>query len=114
MDRQDKKAVSPRGTGAAKTEKKHYHVVRKNKADTKLAFRGIVCAYLLYLAWQLVTSGGTEAFPPAAGWLTGGLFAAAAAGFGIYAWKEYKAALLNAELTPEEEEELRREREEEE
>ena len=48
--------------------KKHYHVVRKNKADTKALFRAIVCGYLLYLAWQLVNSGGSDAsFPAAAG-----------------------------------------------
>ena len=43
--------------------------------------------------------------------LTGGLFGLAAVGFGIYAVKEYKEGLKAAELTPEEEEELRRERE---
>lgn len=94
-------------------KKKHYHVVRKNKADTKALFRVIVCAYLLYLGWQLVSSGGSDSsFPPIAGWLTGGLFAAAAIGFGVYSWREYKKALAEAELTPEEEEELRRDREE--
>lgn len=95
-------------------KKKHYHVVRKNKADTKALFRVIVCGYLLYLGWQLVSSGGSDSsFPPIAGWLTGGLFAAAAIGFGVYSWREYQKALAEAELTPEEEEELRRDREEE-
>lgn len=94
-------------------EKKRYHVVRKNKADTKALFRAVVCGYLFYLSWQLVSSGGSDtSFPPAAGLLTGGLFAAAAAGFGLYSWKEYRQALREAELTPEEEEALRREREE--
>ena len=93
--------------------KKHYHVVRKNKADTKALLRVLVCGYLLYLAWQLITSGGSDStFPPAVAWLTGGLSGAAAIGFGVYAIKEYKQALKAAELTPEEEEELRREREE--
>lgn len=94
-------------------EKKRYHVVRKNKADTKALFRAVVCGYLFYLSWQLVSGGGSDAsFPPVAGLLTGGLFAAAAAGFGLYSWKEYRQALREAELTPEEEEALRREREE--
>lgn len=94
-------------------KKKHYHVVRKNKADTKALFRAIVCGYLFYLAWQLVNTGGSDSsFPPIAGWLAGGLFAAAAIGFGVYFWREYKKALKEAELTPEEEEELCREREE--
>lgn len=94
-------------------EKKHYHVVRKNKADTKALLRVLVCGYLLYLAWQLVDSAGSEpSFPPFAAWLLGGILAAAAVGFALYAWKEYKQALQAAELTPEEEEALRREREE--
>ena len=87
--------------------KKRYHVVRKNKADTRALFRAIVSGYLFYLAWQLVGSGGSDpSFPPIAGWLTGGLFAAAAAGFGIHTWKQYQLALREAELTPEEEAEL--------
>ncbi len=97
-----------------KREEKRYHVARKNKADMRALFRGIVCAYLFYLGWQLITSGGSDSsFPPVAGWLTGGLFAAAAVGFGVHAWKEYQAALKEAELTPKELEELRRERQEE-
>ena len=94
-------------------EKKHYNVVRKNKADTKALFRVLLCGYLVYLAWQLIRSGGsTPSFPPLVAWLLGGMFLLAAAGFGRYAWGEYKRALKEAELTPEEEEELRREREE--
>lgn len=93
-------------------KKKHYHVVRKNKADTKVILRALVCGYLLYLAWQLLTSGDSAStFSPLAAMLTGGLFGLAAIGFGIYAVKEYKEGLKAAELTPEEEEELRRERE---
>ena len=95
-------------------KKKHYHVVRQNKADTKALFRGIVCGYLLYLAWQLIRSGGSDpTFPPFVAWLLGGVFILASAGFGFYTWGEYQQALKEAELTPEEEEELRREREEE-
>lgn len=94
-------------------QKKRYHVVRKNRADTKALFRVIVCGYLIYLGWQLISSGGsTPSFPPFVAWLLGGLFILAAAAFGRYAWGEYRQALREAELTPEEEEELRREREE--
>ena len=94
-------------------EKKRYHMVRKNKADAKAVLRVLVCGYLLYLAWQLVGSGGSDpSFPPAMGWFAGGLLGAASVGFGIYAWREYRQALRAAELTPEEEDELRREREE--
>ena len=82
-------------------QKKRYHVVRKNKADTRALFRVILCGYLLYLAWQLIQSGGSDpSFPPLA------------AGFGWYSWREYRRALAEAELTPEEEEALRQEQEE--
>lgn len=112
MGLQNKGAPSGRGADAGRREKRRYHVVRKNKADTKALFRVIVCGYLFYLAWQLVSGGGSDpSFPPLAGWLTGGLFAAAAAGFGVYSWKEYRAALREAELTPEEEAELRQDQE---
>lgn len=94
-------------------QKKRYHVVRKNKADTRALFRALLCGYLLYLAWQLIQSGGSApSFTPLVAWLLGGLFILAAAGFGYYAWGEYKRALKEAELTPEEEEALRQEREE--
>ena len=95
--------------------KKRYHVVRKNKADTRALFRTVACGYLLYLSWQLIRSGGsTPSFSPLVAWLLGGLLALAAIGYGLYTWKEYRLALREAELTPEEEDELRREREEEE
>ncbi len=93
-------------------DKKQYNVFRKNKADLHVLIRGIVAAYLLYLGWKLVTSGGDASFPPAAGYAVGALFAAGAIAFGCYAWKRYRADLRDAELTPEEEEEaLRQERE---
>lgn len=93
--------------------KKRYHVVRKNKADTRALIRAIACGYLLYLAWQLVRSGGSvPSFPPYVAWLAGGLLALVAAAYGRYAWQEYRRALEEAELTPEEEEQLRREQEE--
>lgn len=87
-------------------KKKHYHVERKNRADTRALLRGLVCAYLLYLAFRLITQNETVFR------LAGGLFAAGAVAFGWFTWKQYRVSLSQAELTPEEEEELRREREE--
>lgn len=93
-------------------EKKRYHVVRKNKADAKVMLRGAVCGYLLYLAWRLVNRSVAEpSLPLAAGWVVGGLFAAAAAAFGIFSWREYRKALREAELSPEEAAALDREQE---
>lgn len=95
-------------------EKKHYHVVRKNRADTRALLRGLVSAYLLYLGWKLITGAGRDpTFSPVLGYLAGGLFAAAALAFGFYTWRQYLSDRRAAELTPEEEEELRREQEEE-
>ncbi len=92
--------------------KKRYNVVRKNSADLHALLRGFVAAYLLYLGWKLITSGGDASFPPAAGYAAGTLFAAGAVVFGCYTWKRYRSDLQDAELTPEEEEEaLRQERE---
>lgn len=93
-------------------EKKRYHVVRKNRADTRGLLRGLVSAYLLYLGWKLISSAGRDpTFPPALGCLAGGLFAAAALAFGFYAWRQYLSDRKAARLTPEEEAELRREQE---
>jgi len=94
-------------------DKKQYNAVRKNNADLHALLRGFVAAYLLYLGWKLITSGGDGAsFPPIVGYVAGGLFAVGAVAFGCYAWKRYRADLRDAELTPEEAEEaLRQERE---
>ena len=91
--------------------KKRYHVVRKQQADLKALLRGAVTAYLLYLAWKLAVSSD-PGFPPAARLLAGGLFALCAVVFGWFTWRQYRAALKGAVLTPEEEAALRREQEE--
>ena len=93
-------------------EKKRFHVVRKNRADTRALLRGLVSAYLFYLGCKLI-AGASRApdFPPVLGCLFGVLFAAAAAAFGLYTWRQYLSDRKAAELTPEEEEELRREQE---
>lgn len=94
-------------------EKKRYHVLRKNRADMRGLLRGLVSAYLLYLGWKLISGARIDsALPPAAGYLAGGLFAACAVAFGLYSWKQYQADRKAAELTPEEEAELRREQQE--
>ena len=85
--------------------KKRYHIVRKQQADLTALLRGLVAAYLLYLAWKL-GSGSDSGFPTAARLLTAGLFAAGAVLFGGFTWKQYRSALKEAELTPEEETKL--------
>lgn len=95
-------------------EKKRYHMVRKNRADTRALLRGLVSAYLLYLGWKLISGAGRDpTFSPVLGYLAGGLFAVAALAFGFYTWRRYLSDREAALLTPEEEAELDREREEE-
>lgn len=62
-------------------EKKQYDLVRKNRADLRALLRGLVSAYLLYLAWNLVFHSADPTFPPAARILGGILFAGGAAAF---------------------------------
>ena len=94
-------------------EKKRYHMVRKNRADTRALLRGLVSAYLLYLGRKLMTGANRDpTFSPVLGCLAGGLFAAAALAFGFYTWRRYLSDREAALLTPEEEAELDREREE--
>lgn len=71
----------------------------------KALLRGLVAAYLLYLGWKLGGSGSSD-LPLAARLLVGGLFAAGAILFGWFTCRQYRAALKEAELTPEEEAEL--------
>lgn len=83
--------------------KKHYHVLRKQQADMKALLRTLVLVYLLYLGVQLIAQGREAPLF----YLVGGVFAAGSAAFGWFTWKQYRAALAQAELTPEEEEALR-------
>ncbi|MCI8304120.1 MAG: hypothetical protein HFF52_05770 [Lawsonibacter sp.] len=87
--------------------KKRYHMVRKQQADVRAVLRGLISCYLLYLGFRLVSQeGSTPLF-----YLAGGVFGACAAAFGWFTWRRYRTDLRGAELTPEEEAELRRERE---
>ena len=84
-------------------EKKRYHVVRKQQADTKALLRVLVSVYLFYLGYRLISRGdGNPVF-----YLAGGIFMAGSAAFGWFTWRQYRAALRQAELTPGEEEALR-------
>lgn len=82
---------------------KNWDTAKKNQAELRAGFRGVVCGYLLYLAIKTIEGvyGGNTTMPVWTGWLLGLLLAAAAVVFGTYAWKQYQAALKDAEL-PEE------------
>lgn len=93
-------------------EKKHYRIADKNRADMRALLRGVVSLYLLYLAYKLGCGVKDESFPAAARIAAGVVFALAAVGFGVYAWRRHRADCEAAELTGDELEQLRREREE--
>ena len=93
-------------------EKKKYRIADKNRADMRALLRGIVAAYLLYMAYQLCFGIEDVTFPAAARVTVGIVLALAAVGFGVYAWRRYRADCEAAELTDKELEQLRREREE--
>ena len=83
----------------------------KDVTQVTLILRLACGAYLLYLAWKIATASGADAsFSQPVSLLIGGAFAAAALAFGWYTWRRYRADLKAAELTPEEEEEVRQER----
>ena len=87
-----------------KREKRQYDMGQKNKAKTQILLRILICAYLLYLACQLVSQAGSDpTLPAAVCWLAGGLFAAAAVGFGIFSWKQYRIHIKDAEVFSDEE-----------
>lgn len=87
-------------------EKKPYNMERKNQATTKILLRGLVCGYLLYLAWQLAFEGGEDpSFPVAARIAAAVFFAVAATAFLVYSWKRYRADCKAAQEMAEEAEE---------
>ena len=81
-----------------------YHYLRKNRANTRAVLRALVALYLAWLGWKVASGalGGDSTVPPGAALLIGGGFILAALVFGLYIWKQYRADLKAAELTPEE------------
>lgn len=82
--------------------KKDYDIARKSHADMRALLRGLVSAYLLFLAFQLLRNSDPD-FPAVGRFVGGGVFAVGALLFGWFTWKQYRAALKEAELTTEEE-----------
>ena len=93
-------------------EKKKYRIADKKRADMRALLRGLVAAYLLYMAYQLCFRIEDATFPAAARVAAGAVIALGAVGFAAYAWKRHRADCRAAELTDEELEQLHGEREE--
>lgn len=81
-------------------ERPKYTVQGQRKASGGLALRGLIAIYLLYLGWGVIRTAGREgnALRPWMSWAFGLLFFAVAVGFGLYAYRCYKADLKAAEV----------------
>jgi hypothetical protein len=85
-----------------KPQKKEYDTVLRGRAYTGLGLRVLVAGYMVYLAWKLLSNmlGGKGSIPEWGVYAICVVFAAAAVGFCVYAWKGFRKALKAAELTP--------------
>jgi len=82
-------------------QKKEYDPGIMGKAISGIALRVVVAAYLVYLAWKVLTGAlnGGSPIPEWGAWLIFLAFAAAAAGFCVFSWKQYKKALNSAVIS---------------
>lgn len=80
---------------------KAYDMTRKAGAVTGLVLRAAIAGYLAYLAWHILRGAqkGGSPIPEWGAWLICLAFAAAAAGFCLYAWRAYQKGLKAAELS---------------
>lgn len=80
-----------------------YDMAKKNRANLRATFRGVVALYLLYIAQKMVKNLYAGATDMSAGtaWLIAAAFAAAAVIFGIYTWRSYRRDLAAAKLPDE-------------
>lgn len=84
-------------------EKPKYTVEGHRKATLRASLRGLISVYLVYLGWSVARdSGGDSPIKPWMGWGIFVIFAAIAAAFGLYAYKQYKLDLKDAEAPAEE------------
>lgn len=80
-----------------------YDYQKKNQAILHVTLRGAVSVYLLTLAAQILrgVGEGNTSMPVWTGRLIAAVFAAAAVGFGVYAWKRLRRDLKAARLSDE-------------
>ncbi len=77
-----------------------YDVQKRARAGTAATFRAVVCAYVIYLGWNVLRGvrDGSSPVPVWVGWLVAVVFTAAALAFGFYTWKIYRRDLEQARL----------------
>ena len=82
------------------TVKKEYDRALTAKALTALCLRVAIAAYIVYLAWRVISGmlKGGSPIPSLAVIIICILFLGVALVFCAYAWKEYKKALKAAQL----------------
>ncbi len=85
-----------------KNEKLEYDVQKRAKAGTAALLRAVVALYIAWLGYKVIRGVGEDGstVPPAAGWIIGIVFIAAALAFGFYIWKRWRADLEDARISP--------------
>ena len=76
-----------------------------SRAQTAALLRTVVAGYIMYLGWKIATNTEESSMSPLVAKLIGGVFIAAAIGFGIYVFKRWKADSAAEKLAAEEAEE---------
>ena len=84
-----------------KTQKKEYDMVQRNRAITGLGLRVVVSAYIVYLAWKILTGmiSGSSPIPTWAVLLICIVLTGVALVFCVYSWKSFRKALKAAEYS---------------
>ncbi|WP_296691021.1 hypothetical protein [Ruminococcus sp.] len=77
-----------------------YDQVKYSKALRFAALRFIVAVYICYLAFKIASADDTTMSKTLC-WIIGGVFIAAAIGFGVYSYKRFHADLDDAKLKEE-------------
>ena len=84
-------------------EKPKYNVQRHRAATIRSSIRAAAALYLAYLGYGLIRDrGGDSSIPVWGSVAAGAAFFVIAAAIGLYAWRQYKVDLKDAEVQPEE------------
>ena len=83
------------------SKKKEYDPGLMGRAISGLGLRVLVAAYIVYIAWKVLsgTLAGGSPIPDWGAWLIFLAFAAAAAAFCVYAWMQFRKILKGAEVS---------------
>lgn len=82
-------------------EKPKYNVQRHRRATIRSSVRAAAALYLVYIGYSLIRDRAESSMPVWASVAVGAAFIAAAAAIGLYAWRQYKADLKDAQVRPE-------------